>query len=260
MTAPLSHTAQILAARRALAYQQHNPLVTDHLAQHFVDPPAMALARQTDESVHYVLLRHRRLEDCYVAAASACTQAVILGAGFDTKYQRYPGLWPRVIEVDSKPMVVFKREVLHARHLPAPECVIPRGNPSRQFTAIFSATDPEQRTFFLGEGYFMYFDVARIQQFFTQALAYYAQPPQFGFDMIAAAYADNPRNRAVMARIAAAGERVLTCCDPAVFETVLAPHGIHAEVWFPSRLARHYLQAEWEKEDDKYVVMARTEE
>lgn len=258
MTTPVSHTAQVLAARRALAYQQRNPLVTDHLAHHFVDQPAMALVQQTDESIHYVLLRHRRLEDCYVEAASTCTQAVILGAGFDTKYQRYPGLWKRVIEVDSEPMTRFKQDVLRAQHLPVPEYVVPQGDPSQQFTTILSATNPQQKTFFLGEGYFMYFDVADIQQFFTRALAYYAQLPQFGFDMIAAAYADNPRNRAVMARIAAAGEHVLTCCDPAVFQTVLEPYGIRTEAWFPSRLARHYLQAKWEKEDDKYVMVTRT--
>lgn len=260
MLATLSYTACVLAAHRALAFQQGSVLVQDRFAQHFVDQEMIDAAQARDEPIHYTLLRHRRLEDFFVETAKICSQAVILGAGFDTKFQRYPGLWGRVVEVDSKPMVEFKQKILREQGLTVPDVVIPQGDPVQQFEAILAATDPRLRTLFLGEGFFMYFQLPHILKFFTMAFRHYAHVPYFGFDMMATAYARNLRNAGVVARVAQSGERVLTYSDPEVFETALNPTGLRTDIWFPTRLAQHYLNAPWNKEDDKYVVLATEHE
>jgi len=261
MLATLSHTACVLAASRALAFQQGNVLVQDSLAHHFVDQEMIAAVRARDEPVHYVLLRHRRLEDFFVEAARTRSQAVILGAGFDTKFQRYPGLWQRVVEVDSQPMVEYKQKILRDQGLPIPETVIPpQGDPIRQFEIILAATDPRLKTLFLGEGFFMYFQLPHILKFFEMAFHHYTHLPHFGFDMMSEAYARNPHNQAVMRRVATSGERVLTYRDPEIFEPVLNLAGLQTDIWFPTRLARHYLNAPWGKDDDKYVVLATEHE
>ncbi|MBF0106348.1 MAG: class I SAM-dependent methyltransferase [Deltaproteobacteria bacterium] len=252
----LSHTAQVLTARRALAFEQGNPLVLDNLASHFVTAEYMNIARRSDDAVHYVLMRHRVLEDYYVERAKTHRQAVILGSGFDTKFQRHAGLWQRHLEVDTHEMVAHKRDVLTRHHLSVPDFITPEGEAIEQFKQILLATDPSLPTLFLGEGYFMYFSLDHFKGFFDMAFNYYHTQPSFGFDMISDTYPQNPANRAVLERIRAAGEKVMTWCGPEVIKKYFLEKGIDVDVWFPSRLQGHYLKTKWNKEDDKYVVLA----
>lgn len=252
----LSHTAQVLSARRALAFSQNSPLVNDHLAHHFVSGEYSDLAKKTDVPVHYVLMRHRKLEDFFLDQSSACKQVVILGSGFDTKLQRFPRLWEKYFEVEGDEMARYKSAKLKELGLSVPDFITPKGEPAEQFRTILTSTAPHLRTLFLAEGYFMYFGLDHILEFMRMAHDYYKVMPSFGFDMIDESYPDNPDNRNVLERIRASGENVLTWCEADVFKRLFKSFGMNIEIWHPSKLSSHYRQAKWEKADDKYVLIA----
>jgi len=253
----VSHTAQVLAARRALAYRQGCPLCTDSYASMFVTPKYEKIACDTDDKAHYVLMRHRVLEDYYLEqSARGRKQVVLLGAGFDTKRQRYPKKYKKHIEVETVEMVKHKCRILEENGMFLPETLSPRGTAIEQFDQILRGTDPDLATVFIAEGYFMYFELEQILSFFERAISYYSVNPAFGFDMISDSYPDNPRNKTVIERIRKTGEKVLSCCSPSVLSRILTNYHLEVDLCSPSILQRRYLNSVWEGEDDKFVILA----
>ena len=72
------------------------------------------------DATHYVLLRHRVLDD--FATQPGRTHAVLLGAGLDTKSLRYPDL--EIIEVDDPEMVRYKRVQFEKAGLAPPNTIM----------------------------------------------------------------------------------------------------------------------------------------
>lgn len=133
-----SRTAQHNALFRALERAQDPPLFADPFARRFLRGryrlygalPARALARYIDRRWPgprgAVCVRTRYIDDRVAEAlADGLDQLVVLGAGFDARAQRLPGLARvRVFEVDHPSTQAMKRAVVgtppaHVRYVPA---------------------------------------------------------------------------------------------------------------------------------------------
>lgn len=216
--APVSRTAAYVAAGRALGAREpdaaaRNP---DYLAEKLLgdtarldlDHPAVrALSLTYDEAmrdlevvglVRLMTVRTRFIDEAFERAiAEGASQAVILGAGFDSHAYRYAELLQarrvRVFEVDRPATQAFKRarvdEVLGGP--PANLTYVPidfRQEDLRE-AMVRRGYDPSQRTFFILEGVTMYLpeaDVLRTLRFIA------AHPPGSGvvFDFVARALVD----------------------------------------------------------------------
>ncbi|MBP1819617.1 class I SAM-dependent methyltransferase [Mycobacterium sp. OAE908] len=122
-------TATGVAASRALASKQPNPLINDPYADALVKAVGLEhLNKLADGELEYgddplfnrqqiceqIAVRTRFFDDFFIGAVSAgIRQAVILASGLDTRAYRLP--WPReavVFEVDQPQVIEFKTRVL----------------------------------------------------------------------------------------------------------------------------------------------------
>jgi methyltransferase (TIGR00027 family) len=122
-------TATGVAASRALASKQPNPLINDPYADALVKAVGLEhLNKFADGELEYgddplfdrqqiceqIAVRTRFFDDFFIGAVSAgIRQAVILASGLDTRAYRLP--WPReavVFEVDQPQVIEFKTRVL----------------------------------------------------------------------------------------------------------------------------------------------------
>jgi len=122
-------TATGVAASRALASKQPNPLINDPYADALVKAVGLEhLNKFADGELEYgddpllnrqqiceqIAVRTRFFDDFFIGAVSAgIRQAVILASGLDTRAYRLP--WPReavVFEVDQPQVIEFKSRVL----------------------------------------------------------------------------------------------------------------------------------------------------
>ena len=127
-------TATLVAAARALASRQGDPLVSDPFAETLVRavgiaPFTQALDGQDDLTatdgarllIDVVAVRTRFFDDFLLdAGAAGLRQAVILAAGLDSRAYRLP--WPAgttVFEIDQAGVIAFKSRVL-AEHGASP--------------------------------------------------------------------------------------------------------------------------------------------
>jgi methyltransferase (TIGR00027 family) len=122
-------TATGVAASRALASKQPNPLINDPYADALVKAVGLEpLNRLADGELEYgddplfnrqqmceqIAVRTRFFDDFFIGAVSAgIRQAVILASGLDTRAYRLP--WPReavVFEIDQPQVLEFKTKTL----------------------------------------------------------------------------------------------------------------------------------------------------
>ena len=122
-------TATGVAASRALASKQPNPLINDPYADALVKAVGLEhLNKFADGDLEYgddplvtrqqmceqIAVRTRYFDDFFIGALSAgIRQAVILASGLDTRAYRLP--WPReavVFEIDQPQVIEFKTRVL----------------------------------------------------------------------------------------------------------------------------------------------------
>jgi methyltransferase (TIGR00027 family) len=123
-------TATLVAAARAMAGRQNDPLVHDPFAEPLVRAVGMApfthaLDGRNDIGtsdgarllIDVVAVRTRFFDDFFLdAAAAGLRQAVILASGLDARAYRLP--WPSgttVFEIDQAPVIEFKSRVLAER-------------------------------------------------------------------------------------------------------------------------------------------------
>lgn len=260
----ISHTAQLLSARRALAHDQKSSIIRDRFAQYFCSSEYIHKAKDSDAPVHYVLLRHRKLDDLYQSRSKSKSQVVLLGAGFDTKYQRLKHDWQKHLEVDTKEMINFKRSILKREKLKEPEFLVSDKKWSvNQFTNnICDALNPNLDTTFIGEGFFMYFSEKDLKIFLKTVLDFFSKKPCFAFDMISDIYLSNENNRKTIERIRKNGENVLTCIPPNQVKDLflkLEYKNSELQYYYPSDLQAEYLQSTWTGQNDKYVFIALPE-
>lgn len=171
-----SRTAQHNALFRALEQGQDVPLFCDPFARGFLRGryrlygalPARAVARFIDRRWPgpraAVCVRTRHIDDRVAEAlADGLDQLVILGAGFDARAHRLPGLaGVRVFEVDHPSTQAMKRAVVgapppHVRYVPADLARQP-------LAAALQAAGlaPGARTLFLWEGVTNYLDAVSV--------------------------------------------------------------------------------------------------
>jgi methyltransferase (TIGR00027 family) len=124
-------TATGVAASRALASKQPNPLITDPFADALVKAVGLEYCNKiADDELDYgddplfnrqhmceqIAVRTRFFDDFFADAASAgIRQAVILASGLDTRAYRLP--WPPeavVFEIDQPQVIEFKTGVLES--------------------------------------------------------------------------------------------------------------------------------------------------
>jgi len=116
-------TATLVAAGRALAGRQPDPLIDDPFAEPLVravgvEPITRVLAGQSPLAdaalIDVMAVRTRFFDDFFIeAAAAGLRQAVILAAGLDSRAYRLP--WPpgtTVYEIDLPEVIEFKSRVL----------------------------------------------------------------------------------------------------------------------------------------------------
>ncbi|HVQ48804.1 MAG TPA: class I SAM-dependent methyltransferase, partial [Mycobacterium sp.] len=124
-------TATGVAASRALASKQPNPLISDPFADALVKAVGLDYCnRMADGDLEFtddplfnrericeqIAVRTRFFDDFFTSAASAgIRQAVILASGLDTRAYRLP--WPAdavVFEIDQPQVIDFKTAVLES--------------------------------------------------------------------------------------------------------------------------------------------------
>ncbi|EYF05793.1 class I SAM-dependent methyltransferase [Chondromyces apiculatus] len=252
----ISYTAQVLAARRALATQQGSPLVADPLAHLFTTEKLLRFAEETDAPVHVVLLRARLLEDLLLRPPYPVEQIVLLGAGFDTKRQRLTFLpETRYLEVDDPDMVARKQQILTEQRLPLPEALPLRLTSIKDVETVLRQTSPELPTLLLAEGFFMYQSESFLRDALAAMVGYYRKKPVLGFDVLAPD--QSPAEITAMgARIHSAGEGAWSYVAPAHLEATLRSLGMRADLWSPDRLATTYLGRDYPGTTPLYVCCA----
>jgi len=250
----IPRSALVLAARRALAYQQNSPIMQDPLAHLFVDDEMMAFAKKTDAPIHYVLLRHRIMDDLLIKFKDSVEQLVILGAGFDTKFQRLD--LPenlRFLEVDNDAVLQFKKEKLKQQHYKIPGyCpLIIKG--TENWKEVLMSTDPNKPTMLIGEGFFMY--QKDTLAMLKEAVTYYKKKLYIVFDMIDPALPDSQENQAMRQRLEKGGEKFSGLMPATEIETFFDDLGIKTNIFTPSLLASKYSNVSFDSSKDKYVYV-----
>lgn len=244
-TPAISRTARVLAARRAVATERGSPLGGDPLAHLFADDELLALARVSADEPHYVLLRHRALEDL-VLAPPLPRQVLLLGAGLDTKYARIEALRRgRFIEVDTATMLAHKAAILHAHGLPVAEALPATLADEADLAAVLERTDPALPTAVVAEGFFMYQPEAVALAMLDALCRYYRGGVRLGFDLFDPALVADPEFARLRAIIEAHGEVFRSFIPPMTVARQLAPLGAAVEIWTAERLHARYLDGPW---------------
>lgn len=251
----VSRSAAVLASRRFIDSTKTTSLVGDKLSALFVDLPTLKFSIETDQPVHYVLMRHRILEDS-LNGIDGLEQVVILGSGFDTTSIRNSNNGIDFFEVDRPGVLHFKDSVLRQANIGA--LSNPIGIDVRNINdlkEVLRKTDPSKHTFIMAEGFFMYFDQEFIGEALSLIIEYYDRV-SIGFDHLMPSYELDPNNKKVIDRLKKAGkESVKSFFNPDNIEEILDPQIWSIDTWTPTRLQKRYLNSNWTGRDDKYVAV-----
>jgi len=253
----VSRSALVLAARRALAYEQKSQIIQDPFAHLFINDEIMKFVRKTDAPIHYVLLRHRVIDDLLIKFNGVIEQVIIFGAGFDTRFQRLNlRNNVRFLEIDSHVLSRYKEEKLKLNNLILPSQKHLIIKTLENWLEALMATDPDRVTMILGEGFFMYHTKENIFAMLKEAVNYYAKPPFIVFDMLDPIYLNSQTNQKIHKRLRKSNENVLSLVPCAELEALFDSLGMKTLVFTPSLLTKKYLQKSWNGRDDKYVLCA----
>jgi methyltransferase (TIGR00027 family) len=250
-----SRTAQYMALFRALetARTRRNRLFEDPLARSFLSLSLQAVVRLSrlplaGSSVARLIdwrwpgarasgiARTRLIDDALAAALSAGTeQVVILGAGFDSRAYRIPGIEKaRVFEVDHPATVAAKKAVLkRIRGLPVAHVRFVEMDFNRRSldeVMARSGFDRQARTFFIWEGVTNYLTAEAVDS----TLRYLATAGEAGSTILFTyIHSDVLRDpslfegaRKSVAAVERAGERWTFGIDPARLCGYLAERGL----------------------------------
>lgn len=152
----LSRTAKILASRRALELEKKNPLIHDQFSPLFTDQESMAFANETKDEIHYVMMRHKALDDLVARKKNEFKQIILLGSGFDTKSLRFKEESIKFIELDSPEVIKHKKNILNKYGYDKVTTHSTFIHSTLDLSNIIKSTDPSFPTLVLAEGFFMY--------------------------------------------------------------------------------------------------------
>ncbi|MGV9675493.1 SAM-dependent methyltransferase [Nocardia sp. NPDC003482] len=218
--ASLSDTALLAAAGRAAESRRPDPLVTDPLAESFLDavaPPVLDPSRKAmGERVARLLgdmfiLRTRYFDDELTRfTASGGRQCVLLGAGLDTRAYRLrlPSA-TTVYELDLPPTLEFKDSVLLGRsERPVCRRIPVRADLATDWTTplIRAGFDPRARTAWLAEGLLLYLTARQGDRLLATLTAHSAPHSMVLVEHVNRAAQTAAAGRAVAEWVAALGE------------------------------------------------------
>ncbi len=253
----ISRSAFVLAARRWLATDQGSKLICDPFAKMFVSKDMEEFAKKTDTPFHYVLMRHRILEDFALRDSKGPHNVILLGSGFDTKFLRYSsnaGL--TIIEVDRNENVKYKKNILQSNSLPCPHTISSNITSTKDLKNIFSTIDITKRTTILAEGFFMY----QPGEFFFEGLNwiinYFKFNVRIGFDILHPNYAKSEQNKSITKRLAKNKEITHFYLPQKKCKEFFKTKNYITEILTPDDLQKKYYNINWNGKNDKYVCLA----
>lgn len=246
----------MLAARRAVANEETGNIINDPYAKYFIDDAVRRFARETNTFIHYVLMRHQILEDHLILNSGYFDQILILGAGFDTKAQRYPRLTERIVEVDSPEMITFKQSILREKRLPMARSVPGKLESLADLEGVLNHLDLGKRTAVVCEGFFMYFDKTVVFNLLDLIMDRVKNLAYMGLDMLSPSYLKVEKNLKVHERLSNSEEHVKSYFTDEELISYFKSKGFETMTWYPSKLQRHYYESEWKGNNDKFVLCA----
>jgi methyltransferase (TIGR00027 family) len=281
-----SRTAQFVALFRALesARPAGERLFEDPMARDFLDGrlgrvadlarvpgfgrvvPAL-VDRRSAGSRLAVVVRTRFIDDALRnALASGLDQVVVLGAGFDSRAHRMPGIErTRVFEVDHPDTQAAKRDRVRRSLGEEPEHVayVPVDFARQDLGAELAAAGFRSgvRTFFVLEGVISYLTPEAVDANFRYVAETGGPGSQIAFTYLHRGVIDGshqaPGSREVEARVRAVGEPWRFGFDPAELPAYLADRGLELlEDVSPAQAAPRYVAAE-HHEAAAYYRLAR---
>jgi methyltransferase (TIGR00027 family) len=281
-----SRTAQFVALFRALesARPPGERLFQDPLARDFLDGPLGTVAdlarvpglgravpalidRRSPGSRLAVLVRTRFIDDALRdALADGLDQVVVLGAGFDSRAHRIPGIErTRVFEVDHPDTQAAKRERVRRTlgEEPAHVVYVPVDFARQDVGAELAAARFRSgaRTFFVLEGVISYLTPEAVDANFRYVAKTSGPGSQIAFTYLHRGVIDGshqpPGSRQVEARVRAVGEPWTFGFDPAELPAYLADRGLELlEDVSPAEAAPRYVPAE-HRQAAAYYRLAR---
>lgn len=247
----IPRSAKVLASRRTIDASLPNSLLNDTYSKIFVDEEMLSFAQKTNSTVHYVLMRHKVLED-YTIGTEHFEQILLLGAGLDTKFLRYPAKANKILEVDSDDLISFKQNILTDNDLTHPKSHSIKVQFLDDIKRVINSLDKRKPTAIVAEGFFMYFEKPFVFQA-IQHLTEYFNSYFLGFDLLDPTYIESEENRKIHERLKASGEKSLSFISARELDDAFVKEGIHSKVWYPSSLQKRYYGTNWEGRDDKFV-------
>lgn len=238
----ISYTAQVIAGRRALCTENHSPYIQDPFAHLFVSDEIRQRCLDTDAPVHGVILRNRLYEDFVVKPPVDFEQMIILGSGFDAKFQKHASLRDKVyIEVDEPDTQNFKQKILEENGLPKPQMVAKRIESLDDFKDVLKMTNPNQRTLLMMEGFTMYQPQGFLFEMLQTCLAYYSLTPCLAFDAMQpqSTWAEDSKQTAK--RIEKRGEHIIAFYRPEEIQDFFKSYPVNFEVWSKTKMYEHYV-------------------
>lgn len=165
----VGRTALIIAAWRADEAVGIDSIVSDHIANIFLDEETTALAASiasVSPSTKFLVMHRARIFDDLVfnQIDLGVDQIVSLGAGLDSRALRLAGENTRFFEVDHADVLAFKEEVMGRHGYSIASTPVPCDYTDDVFigTLVRHGLEPSRETFFIWEGNTMYLSEAHI--------------------------------------------------------------------------------------------------
>ncbi|MEV4159835.1 SAM-dependent methyltransferase [Nonomuraea dietziae] len=238
----VSRTAVLIAQAREAETARPSGLFKDPLARPLVEAAGRisGVSEAGRRAAEHFVLRTRYFDDRLGEAVRAgLRQVVLLAAGLDTRAYRLD--WPagtRLFEVDLPDLIAFKDRVL-AEHDARARCertaVAADLRDDWPASLVSAGFDPERPTAWLVEGVLMYLTPEDGAAVLKRLSELSAPGSRLSVEHVNQAYADQPKMRPAMNKLAATQAAWLSSVeDP---ERWLAAHGWRAEITHQADLA-----------------------
>jgi len=175
MNKEVGKTAHLIAQWRSEESKAPFPLFEDPYAAFFTSPESKLFAETVDRILPSIRemarLRTRYFDDALRrCAAKGVQQLLILGTGFDMRAHRFSRLGFKAFEVDQKPIIAYKQNILRRNGL-ANSSILISGNylePSFFEKVESKGFNYQLNTFILMEGNTMYLPKPALHDFLAQ--------------------------------------------------------------------------------------------
>ena len=254
----ISRSALVLAGRRALAVEQNDSICKDKYAKIFVDNDIYDFVKRTDCQIHGMLMRSRYMEDQLDKCIDNLDLIINLGAGLDTKYQRYIKNHKKIryIEFDKKSVLDFKTLKLKEHSLPIPEFFISNDLNFDNFRKLIVDINPALRVCFIAEGFFMYWPKETLSKLLKLISNHFKSKINFIFDHHQEGINQKRDSLEIQKRLKKSGELTISTLSQSEVASIFTKNNYHFEFITPKELAVLYYNTNWEGHNEKYICSA----